>query len=88
MSSSIYLPVWIDVLVQLHKAPDNRRYSQRISREVDTSKNHFRAIVKRLTEEKLIDILPTRKIHRIIVTEKGKRVAAAILSIQSELGWH
>ena len=85
MSSSIYLPVWIDVLVQLHNTPDDKRYCQRLSREVDTSINHLRAVVRRLAEKNLVEIVSTKKIKRIIVTERGKRVVVAVQSIKSEL---
>ncbi len=85
MSSSIYLPVWINVLVHLHRAPDSKRYCQRLSREVDTSINHLRAIVRRLAEKKLVEVVATKKIKRIIVTDKGKRIAVAVQNIKSEL---
>lgn len=85
MSNPIFLPVWIEVLVQLHKAPENRRYCQRICREVDTSMNHLRAIVKHLAEKRLIEIIFAKKINRIIITEKGKRMAMAFQQIKSEL---
>ncbi len=85
MSSSIYLPAWIDVLVELYKVPDYKRYCQRLGREVDTSMTHLRAVVKRLSEKRLIEIVPTKKINRIIVTEKGKRIAVAVQAIKSEL---
>ncbi len=85
MSSSIYLPVWIEVLVHLHRAPDYKRYCQRLSREVDTSINHLRAVVRRLAEKNLVEIVSTKKIKRIIVTDKGKRVVVAVQSIKSEL---
>ena len=85
MSSSIYLPVWIEVLVHLHRAPDCKRYCQRLSREVDTSINHLRAVVRRLAEKNLVEIVSTKKIKRIIVTERGKRIAVAVQSIKSEL---
>ena len=85
MSSSLYLPVWIDVLVGLHKAPDHKRYCQKVVREVNTSMNHLRAVVRRLAEKNLVEIVSTKKIKRIIVTEKGKRVVVAVQSIKSEL---
>ena len=85
MSCSIYLPVWIEVLVHLHRAPDHKRYCQRLSREVDTSINHLRAVVRRLAEKNLVEIVSTKKIKRIIVTDKGKRVVVAVQSIKSEL---
>ena len=85
MSSSLYLPIWIDVLVKLNKAPDYKRYCQRLSREVDTSINHLRAVVRRLAERNLVEIVATKKIKRIIVTAKGKRIAVAVQNIKSEL---
>lgn len=85
MSSSLYLPIWIEVLVQLYKAPDYKRYCQRMNQEVKTSMTHLRAVVKRLSEKRLIEIVPTKKINRIIVTEKGKRIAVAVQAIKSEL---
>ncbi len=85
MSSSLYLPVWIDVLVELHKAPDYKRYCQKMGREVNISMNHIRAVVRRLAEKNLVEIVSTKKIKRIIVTEKGKRIAVAVQSIKSEL---
>ena len=85
MSSSLYLPIWIEVLVELYKAPDYKRYCQRMNQEVKTSMTHLRAVVKRLSEKSLIEIVPTKKINRIIVTEKGKRIAVAVQNIKSEL---
>lgn len=85
MSSSLYLPIWIEVLVQLYKAPDYKRYCQRMNQEVKTSMTHLRAVVKRLSEKRLIEIVPTKKINRIIVTEKGKRIAVAVQAIKAEL---
>lgn len=85
MSCSLYLPIWIEVLVELYKAPDYKRYCQRMNQEVKTSMTHLRAVVKRLSEKSLIEIVPTKKINRIIVTEKGKRIAVAVQNIKSEL---
>ncbi len=85
MSSSLYLPVWIEVLVHLHSTPDYKRYCQKMGREVNISMNHLRAVVRRLAEKNLVEIVSTKKIKRIIVTEKGKRIAVAVQSIKSEL---
>ncbi len=85
MTSSIYLPKWNEVLVALYRAPDYRRYCQKINHQVESSANHIREIVKQLTKKKLIEIFATKKIKRIFVTDKGKRVAISILDIMSEL---
>ena len=85
MTPAIYLPRWGDVLVQLLRTPVSKRYCQKICREVETSSNHVRAIVSRLAERHLIEIIPTRKIKRILVTDKGRKIALAFQTIKSEL---
>ena len=85
MSSSLYLPAWIDVLVQLHKAPDYKRYCQKVGKDINTSMNHIRAVVRRLAEKNLVEIIFTKKINRIVITDKGKRMAMASQQIKSEL---
>ena len=85
MSSSLYLPAWIDVLVQLHKAPDYKRYCQKVGKDINTSMNHIRAVVRRLAEKNLVEIIFTKKINRIVITDKGKRMATAFQQIKSEL---
>ena len=76
------------MLVELHKAPDYKRYCQKMGREINTSINHIRAVVRRLAEKDLVEIISTKKIKRITVTEKGERVAVLIMKIQDELRWH
>lgn len=88
MIRSLYLPRWYDVLLQLKKTPEEKRYCQKIYQQVRVSSNHVRNIVKLLEQHRLIEIMPTKKIKRITVTERGKRVAVSILNIKSELGWH
>ncbi len=85
MNGSIYLPRWYDVLAQLYKLPERKRYCQRLCRAVNASANHVRTIVRELEVKGLVEIVPTRKIKRIHVTEKGKRVALSMINIQSEL---
>ncbi|MCH7574819.1 MAG: hypothetical protein IIA59_06810 [Candidatus Marinimicrobia bacterium] len=52
---------------------------------MNASANHVRTIVRELEVKGLVEIVPTRKIKRIHVTEKGKRVALSMINIQSEL---
>jgi len=87
MTSPIYLPVWVNVLIQLYKAPEYKRYCQKMIREIKTSSNHLRAIVRLLAKEELIVITPTKKINHITVTDKGKRIALHMINVKSELGW-
>ena len=85
MERLLCLPKWTEVLIQIHKAPEHRRYCQRINREVKASINHLRAIVKLLEEANLIEIVPTKKINKIRLTEKGVRIAVNILNIKTQL---
>lgn len=85
MGELLHLPKWSNVLIGIYKTPEYKRYCQKINREVKASINHLRAIVRLLEEAKLIEIIPSRKIKRINMTEKGKRVVVNILNIKSEL---
>lgn len=85
MVELLHLPKWSDVLIEIYKAPEYKRYCQKINREVKASMNHLRTIVKLLAKEKLIEIIPTHKIHKINMTEKGERIVVCILNIKSEL---
>lgn len=85
MNGAIYLPRWYDVLAQLYKLPEHKRYCQRLCRAVNASANHVRTIVRELEAKGLVEIIPTKKIKRIHMTDKGKRVALSMIDIQSEL---
>ena len=85
MEKLIYLPKWSDVLIAIYKSPESKRYCQKIAHNVDSTNNHIRAIVKALEELKLVEIVPTKKIKQIYLTEKGKGVALALLNIKSAI---
>ena len=85
MGELLHLPKWSDVLIQIYKAPEYKRYCQKINRDVKASINHIRYIVKLLEEAKLIEIIPTRKIKKINMTEKGEKIAVCILNMKTEL---
>ena len=53
MKQLLYFPKWLDVLIKIKMAPENKRYCQKLHREVKTSINHFRAILKRLESKDL-----------------------------------
>ena len=83
--TSLSLPKWSDVLIGLYLTSENKRYCQKLSRNVKASINHIRVLVKKLETAKLVKIIPTKKIKRIYLTEKGENVASAILAIKSEI---
>jgi len=85
MRKLIYIPKWMIVLVEIHQARGKRCYCQKLNREVKISINHLRSIVKYLEIKQLIEIVASKKIKDLHITEKGKRVAVAALNMKLEL---
>lgn len=85
MIASLYLPRWNDVLVEISRTPNQYRYCQKLNRGIKASSNHIRAIVKLLEQNRLVEIIPSPKIKRIRLTEKGDRVTLYFLKIRTEL---
>lgn len=85
MVELLYLPKWSKIITEIYKTPEHYRYCQKINRGVKASLNHLRTVIKLLETAQLIEIVPTKKIKRINLTEKGKRVAVYILNIESEI---
>lgn len=85
MSQLLYLPKWFELLIKISNAPDHKRYSQKLHRELSMSINHLRAILKQMEEANIIEITPSKKIKWIVLTDKGKELAQAIQSIKSSL---
>jgi predicted transcriptional regulator len=79
------MPRWTDVLVEIYYAMEQYRYCQKLTREVKGSLTYLREIIKILEKHDLIEVVPTSKIKRIYLTERGKRVTLLILQIRSEL---
>lgn len=85
MILSLSMPRWSDVLVEISKRAEIHRYCEKLNKGVKGSLSHLREIVKLLEKYDLIEIAPTRKIKKIMLTERGKRVSISILNIKSEL---
>ena len=79
------LPRWNDVLLAIYQDIKENRYCERLNRNLKASRTHIRQIVKLLAQHNLIEIIETRKIKRLAITERGRRVIVAILQIRSEL---
>jgi len=85
MTCSLYLPRWNDVLVEIYSSANGNRYCQKLNRGVKGSLTHLREVVRLLEKYELIEIVPTKKIKQINLTEKGKRVCINIMNLKSEL---
>ena len=85
MKHLLYFPKWFELLIKINNAPDHKRYSQKLVRELKMSINHLRAILKKLEQEEIIEIMPSKKIKWIVLTEKGRELSQAIMSIKSTM---
>ena len=85
MTCSLYLPRWNDVLVEIYGSDNGNRYCQKLNRGVKGSLTHLREVVRLLEKYELIEIVPTKKIKQINLTEKGKRACINIMNLKSEL---
>lgn len=85
MISTLRMPRWNDVLLEIYNTHPRYRYCQKLNRGVKASANHIRAIVRLLYENNLIEIVPTKKIRFIEITGKGKAIAVLLLKLRTEL---
>ena len=85
MICSLKMPRWNDVLLAIYKSREDCRYCEKLNRTVRASRTHIREIVKVLARHRLIEIIHTKKVKRLELTEKGRKIAAYILQIRSEL---
>lgn len=85
MKHLLYLPKWQEILFKINNTPENKRYSQKLVRELKMSINHLRAILKRLEQENIIQIFPTKKIKWIVLTGRGKELSNAVSSIKTSM---
>jgi len=85
MLSGLRVPRWNDVLLEIHKSQERYRYCEKIIRRIKGSKTQVREIVKQLEISKLIEIAPGKKVKKLSVTEKGRKIAIAIMEIKAEL---
>ena len=56
-----------------------------LNKHVKVSSNHIREAVKKLEQSNLVEVIPTAKIKRIRITDRGKRAADLILQLRSIL---
>lgn len=62
------------------------RYSEKLHRHVKGSMSHLRVVLRMLEKHELLRVEPTSKVRRLVLTEKGRKVAMHLLAIRGELG--
>jgi len=83
--SALRLPRWNHVLLEIYKCQDKPSYSQRLNRRLKASLTHIREIVKQLEACNLIEVQPKQKIKHLVLTDKGRRIAASLQEVKFEL---
>ena len=85
MIQNLRLPRWNDILVEIHRNQQRENYCKNLIRRVRGSLTHISDTVAILAERGLVEIDGSQKIKRIVLTEKGKKVAESIMIIRSEM---
>ena len=83
--TSLRLPRWNQVLVEIYRNKDKPSYSQKLNRRLKASLTQIREIVKQLHSHELIEIQKRHKIKHLVLTEKGRRIAASLQEVKFEL---
>ncbi len=85
MTHFLRLPKWNDVLLEIYRSPEKYRYCEKLNRSVKASLTHLREILHLLAANNLIEFIPSSKIKRIALTEKGKLVALLVMDVRTAL---
>jgi len=85
MTFRLKLPRWSDVLVEIHKRQPRICYSEKLNKSIKGSLTYLREVIKALENQKLIEIIPTSNIKRIILTDTGVLVSGSIQQILEQL---
>jgi hypothetical protein len=86
MPHTIRLPKWSDILIEIYRSQESRRYCEKLNRRIRGSMTHLREVVKWLAQNQLITITPTTKVKQLALTEKGVKVAEYIINMKLEMG--
>ena len=81
-------PLWQQLIIQIYKRRPKQRYLSRIHRNLKGSLTHLRVILQRLQERGLILINRKQNRKMLELTQKGEKVAIALLTLKSEINNH
>lgn len=82
MTNNLRIPRWIDILLAIHKSPEQRSYCERLNRSVRCSLTYFRNTVALMAKHDLLEILDGRKIKILRLTERGHQLASSVLALK------
>ncbi len=85
MTLKLGLLRWHEALLAINKSRNRYCYCERLYKMLRCSKTHIRVLVRLLAKNKLIEIVPEKKINRIVITKKGQRVINALCEIRHEI---
>ena len=84
MVRKIRIPRWQHILLVIYKSPERERYGERLNRIVQGSRTHLRVVLQGLVREGLITMKVRKNKKPVILTEKGERMAIALMELRSE----
>ncbi len=85
MIQRLKLPRWNEILIEIYKNSSSNKYSQKLNRKIKGSLSHLRAIMKKLEKKNIIIRTPHKNQKNIELTEKGEKIAIAVLTIKTAL---
>ena len=85
MSDKLTLPIWIEIIIEILKKNGRSTYCETLGRKGIGSLTHIRKLVKTMEKNGLIEIIQDSKINKISITDKGIRVATALMQIKTEI---
>ena len=85
MARSPKLPRWNDILLEIYKSREGARYGEKLNRGVKGSRTHLREIIHMIEQSGLIEVIPGKKIKRLLLTDRGQKIAELLLQLKLAL---
>lgn len=85
MIQELRFPRWNDILVEIYRSQDRGNYCQKLNRRIRGSLTHVRETVRILADEGMVEITSNEKAKKILLTERGRKVAESIMALRSEM---
>lgn len=82
----LFLPRWAEVLLVLSQVEPKDRYYQRLLRHTKVASSYVREVLRVLEDEGLVEVKPSGRIHRLVLTAKGNQLAFHLLECARVLG--
>jgi len=85
MNRTLRLSKWNEILIEILKQNGRPVYCELLGRRMNGSLAYIRKIVKSLEKKKIIMIKPENQAKLLYLTDKGRKIANYLFSVQAEL---